>query len=46
MESFQHSFGLDSSSPEFKNLQGNIVSVLQGGCFFGAGTSFWMSDKL
>lgn len=44
MEAFQHSFGLDSKSPEFANLQGNIVSVLQAGCFFGALASFYVSD--
>lgn len=46
MDSFQHSFGLDSKSPEFATLQGNIVSVLQGGCFFGAAASFYASDKM
>lgn len=44
MKAFQKSFDLDSKSPEFANLQGNIVSVLQAGCFFGAGASFFISD--
>jgi SP family sugar:H+ symporter-like MFS transporter len=44
MDSFQHSFNLDSDSDDFANLQGNIVSVLQAGCFFGALASFYVSD--
>ncbi|KAK4966991.1 hypothetical protein LTR66_012010 [Elasticomyces elasticus] len=46
MSSFQHSFGLNSKSSQFANLSGNIVSVLQAGCFFGAMSSFYISDKL
>ncbi|KAK8173409.1 general substrate transporter [Phyllosticta citrichinensis] len=46
MRAFQQSFGLDPDSKDFDNLQGNIVSVLQGGCFFGAAASFWLSDKV
>ncbi|KAF2114071.1 MFS quinate transporter-like protein QutD [Lophiotrema nucula] len=45
MDAFQHSFNLDKTSPDFSNLQGNIVSVLQAGCFFGALSSFYVSDK-
>jgi MFS family permease len=45
MDAFQHSFKLDKKSPDFSNLQGNIVSVLQAGCFFGALSSFYVSDK-
>ena len=45
MDSFQHSFNLDKNSSNFSNLQGNIVSVLQAGCFFGALSSFYVSDK-
>ena len=44
MDAFQESFGLDSGSGDFANLQGNIVSVLQAGCFFGALASFYVSD--
>lgn len=44
MSSFQDSFGLDPHSSTFTNLSGNIVSVLQGGCFFGAMSSFYISD--
>ncbi|PZD26395.1 AraJ, Arabinose efflux permease [Pyrenophora tritici-repentis] len=44
MDAFQHSFNLDKNSPHFANLQGNIVSVLQAGCFFGALASFYVSD--
>jgi SP family sugar:H+ symporter-like MFS transporter len=46
MDAFQHSFNLDKHSPDFGNLQGNIVSVLQAGCFFGALASFYVSDRL
>ncbi|KAF2019766.1 MFS quinate transporter-like protein QutD [Aaosphaeria arxii CBS 175.79] len=45
MKAFQHSFNLDKDSDDFSNLQGNIVSVLQAGCFFGALSSFYISDK-
>lgn len=44
MSSFQHSFNLNPKSHAFSNLSGNIVSVLQAGCFFGAAASFWISD--
>lgn len=44
MPAFQKSFGIDPKSSDFGNLQGNIVSVLQGGCFFGAASSFYISD--
>lgn len=44
MDSFQNSFNLHKGSPDFANLQGNIVSVLQAGCFFGALASFYISD--
>jgi SP family sugar:H+ symporter-like MFS transporter len=44
MDAFQHSFNLDKNSSNFANLQGNIVSVLQAGCFFGALASFYVSD--
>lgn len=46
MAGFQRSFNLDKNSSDFANLSGNIVSVLQGGCFFGAMSSFWLSDKV
>lgn len=45
MDAFQHSFNLDKDSKDFANLQGNIVSVLQAGCFFGAMSSFYVSDR-
>ncbi|PQE22026.1 quinate permease protein [Rutstroemia sp. NJR-2017a BBW] len=44
MDSFKHSFSLDSESSSYANLSGNIVSTLQGGCFFGAMSSFYVSD--
>lgn len=46
MDAFQHSFALNKNSKDFANLQGNIVSVLQAGCFFGAAASFYLSDRL
>ncbi|KAK7436986.1 hypothetical protein VKT23_018801 [Stygiomarasmius scandens] len=37
MSSFQEYFGIDKKTASQKaDLNGNIVSVLQGGCFFGA----------
>ncbi|THU84179.1 general substrate transporter [Dendrothele bispora CBS 962.96] len=37
MTSFQEYFGIDKKTASQKaNLNGNIVSILQGGCFFGA----------
>lgn len=47
MGAFQTSFGLNPHDKvAFANLQGNIVSVLQAGCFFGAGASFFLSNAL
>ena len=45
LPAFQKSFALDKTSKDFSNLQGNIVSVLQAGCFFGAMSSFFISEK-
>ncbi|KAI0999521.1 hypothetical protein K3495_g8678 [Podosphaera aphanis] len=48
MEPFQKSFGLRNQSSEekqdFSNKIGNIVSVLQAGCFLGAMCSFYFSN--
>lgn len=44
MPAFQDSFGLEKGSSTYTNVSGNIVSVLQGGCFFGALSSFYISD--
>ena len=46
LPAFQTSFALNKHSKSFSDLQGNIVSVLQAGCFFGAMSSFFVSDKL
>ncbi|KAI6246648.1 Quinate permease [Erysiphe necator] len=47
MESFQRSFALRNTTPEeqknFSFISGNIVSVLQAGCFFGAMSSYYLS---
>lgn len=49
MKPFQESFGIKNTTPAekkaFSNLSGNIVSVLQAGCFFGAMASFYVSDR-
>jgi MFS family permease len=45
MQAFQDSFNLDKKSKSFSDLQGNIVSVLQAGCFKRAASSFFISDK-
>ncbi|KAH8804868.1 MFS sugar transporter-like protein [Xylogone sp. PMI_703] len=48
VKSFQESFGIKTDTPAqqkaFSDLSGNIVSVLQAGCFFGAMASFYASD--
>lgn len=46
MPAFGTSFALNPKAQpkDFANLQGNIVSVLQAGCFFGAGSSFFISN--
>lgn len=46
MPAFQRSFNLDPKSKNFSNVQGDIVSILQGGAFFGAASSFYISDRL
>ncbi|CAE6382950.1 unnamed protein product [Rhizoctonia solani] len=46
-QSFKHSFGLDTPAmaKDYANLQGWIVTVLQGGCFFGAMSAAFISDR-
>lgn len=44
MDSFKNSFALNGNPAAYANLSGNIVSVLQAGCFIGAAASFWVSD--
>ncbi|KAI4744197.1 general substrate transporter [Aureobasidium sp. EXF-12298] len=44
MDSFKNSFDLNGDHAAYANLSGNIVSVLQAGCFIGAAASFWVSD--
>jgi MFS family permease len=36
LPSFVRDFGLSGSPTYVANTQGNVVSILQGGCFFGA----------
>ncbi|KAH8922832.1 MFS quinate transporter-like protein QutD [Atractiella rhizophila] len=46
-KSFRLSFGLnDKSRSELASLNGDIVSVLQAGCFFGALSSFFLSSQM
>ncbi|ORY55931.1 general substrate transporter [Pseudomassariella vexata] len=46
LDPFIHDYGLgDSKSVATANLQGNIVSVLQAGCFVGALAAFVLTDK-
>lgn len=46
LQSFQEYFGLDQKSDhERADLSGNIVSVLQAGCFFGALSTGYLSSK-
>lgn len=44
MDSFKNSFALVHTPSAYADLSGNIVSVLQAGCFVGAAASFWVSD--
>ncbi|GJJ14789.1 hypothetical protein Clacol_009057 [Clathrus columnatus] len=48
MDSFKHSFGLDQeeNASRLATLNGNIVSVLQAGCFFGSLSSAYVSERL
>ncbi|QRV89986.1 Sugar (and other) transporter [Ceratobasidium sp. AG-Ba] len=45
---FKISFGLDKaeSAQALAALKGNIVSVLQAGCFFGAASSLYLPDRI
>ncbi|KAJ3922930.1 general substrate transporter [Lentinula edodes] len=46
MSSFQSSFGVNKLSTSAKaDFNGNIVSILQGGCFFGALSMGYFSGK-
>lgn len=49
MKPFQQSFDLKNTTlaekKAFSDLSGNIVSILQAGCFFGAMSSFYISDR-
>jgi SP family sugar:H+ symporter-like MFS transporter len=44
MDSFKNSFALVNTPAAYAELSGNIVAVLQAGCFLGAAASFWVSD--
>ncbi|KXN84769.1 Quinate permease [Leucoagaricus sp. SymC.cos] len=46
LKSFQEYFGLDKkTAAERADLNGNIVSVLQAGCFFGALSTGYLSSR-
>ena len=36
MKTFATTFGITGTDPQIAQLQGNVVSILQGGAFFGA----------
>jgi len=42
---FKKSFGLTNNQKAYANLSGWIVSVLQAGCFFGAMSTAYLSEK-
>ncbi|KAI9566823.1 general substrate transporter [Boletus coccyginus] len=47
LTSFQQYFGIDRmTATELANLNGNIVSILQAGCFFGALSTVYVSGRL
>ncbi|KAH8682967.1 putative quinate permease [Tricladium varicosporioides] len=46
MPSFMSAYGITKLSSTAKaNLQSNIVSTLQGGCFFGSLIAYWVADR-
>ncbi|RDL35290.1 MFS general substrate transporter [Venustampulla echinocandica] len=46
MGSFKEAYGLNKlSDGDRANLQSNIVSTLQGGCFFGSLIAYWVADR-
>lgn len=45
MAAFQNDFGLKNNPSKLAALKGNIVSVLQAGCFFGAASSFYLPHR-
>ncbi len=45
MPAFQKDFGLENAPDKLAALKGNIVSVLQAGCFFGAAASFYLPHR-
>ncbi|KAK8004562.1 cytochrome c oxidase [Apiospora arundinis] len=47
LATFRAAYGLGGEKDlATANLQGNIVSVLQAGCFVGAIAAFWLADKI
>lgn len=46
LPSFIDAYGLKGDDVAKANLEGNIVSVLQAGCFVGALAAFWLCDAL
>lgn len=45
MPAFKKDFGLENNDAKLAALKGNIVSVLQAGCFFGAAASFYLPHR-
>jgi sugar porter (SP) family MFS transporter len=42
---FKNAFGLSNNPTAWANISGWIVSVLQAGCFFGAMSAAWVSER-
>jgi len=46
MDTFKRKFGLEGLAPvPLANLQANIVSTMQAGCFFGALAAYYFADR-
>ncbi|KAF8544757.1 general substrate transporter [Trichophaea hybrida] len=46
MDTFRKKFGLSHlNAVDSANLEANIVSTLQAGCFFGALVAYWFADR-
>ena len=46
LKTFSHDFGITGTPTQVANLQGNVVSILQGGAFFGAIIGGQVEDRI
>ena len=46
LKTFSNSFGITGSRTHIAKLQGNVVSILQGGAFFGAMFGGFIEERL